>query len=679
MLAQIPISPQANTAFSRSPKGIEKAGEVGNDFSDTFEAAAAARRQKEFGVDGTSENDVQAKTHGKKECKSSQNPVHKGQNKKAPADSEKSGRKAEAPETETTGSEPASMEEAARHSENTTLLQGFLGNDVEENADVVEELNADAVLGPKDGEGLLGSAANLPGDPRSKPANEEAPKVKFVFLDSQKVPSDGTKNNGNASTPLQSPKDKANGDASTPLRPPKDNAPNFLDLGEKFTKGGIHGQGEEAKGTVTPKMDQEKIDPAKADTGNVKKAMENMAGAAVRASRLNNTPENTNKKTGTETPAIFSLKKGQFSEKSVKSAWKTKIAEKEGRKTDTKQTKLPKGRPGLSREAADKAKSAANTEKKMPVLNGPRVQKSSALTKDGIDLKQPSNVETAAANWRAVAGKQDLNKNSESAFELHRATESKENDARPAEKSPQKRTASSSSSPEGASRPTNEKPTDAQSSGSNANDREGRENREKQRVSTDKHSVGMTEKMEATKGDEGTPVPKAKYGAINGNDPVAAETGKEAQKPSVAKENLGSLVKTASFLLKNGRQEARIALHPDSLGHLKIRITMEQQQVTVRVMAETGAAKELIEHNLHQLKADFQQQGLEIAKFDVTLSQDSNSNNSSGAGQNPFLASNRSKGRLFRKQQGPQESASSEQRVVTPARGHHSDAVDFFA
>ena len=368
----------------------------------------------------------------------------------------------------------------------------------------------------------------------------------------------------------------------------------------------------------------------------------------------------------------------------------------------------------------------------MPALDGPGLKKSSALNKQGVELKQHVKVETAAGNWSTVDGNRDPNKRSAPYFEPHRATENKRSDARLAEKSDQKRNASSSSRTEGANRPTNGKPTDAQSSGANANDREGwenrekrhvstdknsvgvtkkmevtkgeegaavlkakygketdaqssgtnandregRENREKQRASTDKHSVGMTEKIEATKSEAGSPAPTAKYGPM---DPVAAETEKEVQKPSVVKENLGSLVKTASFLLKNGRQEARIALHPDALGHLKIRISMEQQHVTVRVMAETSAAKELIEHNLHQLKADFQQQGLEISKFDVTLSQDSNSGNSSGAGQNSFFSSNRAKGKSFRKQQSPQENGPSEQTVVTSARGHNRDAVDFFA
>ncbi|MCP4579266.1 MAG: hypothetical protein GY846_23580 [Deltaproteobacteria bacterium] len=170
---------------------------------------------------------------------------------------------------------------------------------------------------------------------------------------------------------------------------------------------------------------------------------------------------------------------------------------------------------------------------------------------------------------------------------------------------------------------------------------------------------------------------KARYGSNNGATPVTPETEKGIQQSPTGKENLGSLVRTTAFLLKNGRQEARMALHPESLGHLKIRILTENQQVTVKVMAETVAAKEMLEHNLHQLKADFQNQGLEITKFDVSLSQDSDRN---GAGQNPSFASNRTKDKTGpKKEENPRQDEKSEQTASNVNRMRHNNAVDFFA
>ena len=334
MLVQIPISPQANTAFSESPKGIEKVGKIGNDFSDTFEAAAAARRQNEFGVDETSENEIQAKIHGKGEDKSSKGPSDKDRLGKEAANSEKPGRKTEASEAEMIGSEPISMEEEVRHSQEqeATPFQGFLGNDPEKNADVIERL--------KEGKGLSGSSANDPGDPRSNPAVEEAPAVEFVSLESQKVPSDATKNNGDASTRPQSPKDKANGEASTLLRPPpQDKAPIFLDSGEKLTKSEIDDLAKQARGMPRFKMGEEKADAGNADAGNVKKAVENISGAAVKAFQRNHTSKNTKEKTAAETSAIFRLKKSQSFGKSVKSAWETKISDKKGRENRYEENK----------------------------------------------------------------------------------------------------------------------------------------------------------------------------------------------------------------------------------------------------------------------------------------------------------------------------------------------------
>ncbi|MBW1783769.1 MAG: flagellar hook-length control protein FliK, partial [Deltaproteobacteria bacterium] len=43
-------------------------------------------------------------------------------------------------------------------------------------------------------------------------------------------------------------------------------------------------------------------------------------------------------------------------------------------------------------------------------------------------------------------------------------------------------------------------------------------------------------------------------------------------------------------------------------------------QVTIRILTELPVAKEIIETNVHQLKADLQAHGLEIDKFEVSLS-----------------------------------------------------------
>ncbi len=51
-------------------------------------------------------------------------------------------------------------------------------------------------------------------------------------------------------------------------------------------------------------------------------------------------------------------------------------------------------------------------------------------------------------------------------------------------------------------------------------------------------------------------------------------------------------------------------------------VMTENQQVTVRMTAENQAVKGIIEQNLHVLKNELQQHGLQIQKFDVFVAQD---------------------------------------------------------
>ena len=210
--------------------------------------------------------------------------------------------------------------------------------------------------------------------------------------------------------------------------------------------------------------------------------------------------------------------------------------------------------------------------------------------------------------------------------------------------------------------------TETQTSKSGLDHREGQGETEKRNGFQGKDFHGILEKLEVTKGEDIAPVSKARYGSNNSNSPVGPEIEKETLRSSSGKENLGTVVRTAALLLKNGRQEARMALHPESLGHLKIRISTENHQVTVRVMADTVAAKELIEHNLHQLKTDFQNKGLEITKFDVSLSQDSARN---GAGQNPSFAPNRSRDKSGSKKEDPRQGEKAERTVLNVNRARH--------
>ena len=75
---------------------------------------------------------------------------------------------------------------------------------------------------------------------------------------------------------------------------------------------------------------------------------------------------------------------------------------------------------------------------------------------------------------------------------------------------------------------------------------------------------------------------------------------------------LNQIVEKAALNFKNGQAELRLNLKPDFLGQVHMRIVTENHMVTLKISTEFLAVKDFIENNIHQLKADLQNHGLEI-------------------------------------------------------------------
>jgi flagellar hook-length control protein FliK len=106
------------------------------------------------------------------------------------------------------------------------------------------------------------------------------------------------------------------------------------------------------------------------------------------------------------------------------------------------------------------------------------------------------------------------------------------------------------------------------------------------------------------------------------SSPKEAEAGqRELRTPTMEQ-----IVRRAVVLGRDGQHEARIDLKPEFLGHVRMQIITENQQVTVKILTEFGFVKDMIENNIHQLKADLQQQGLSVDKVDVAVSRDADGN-----------------------------------------------------
>ncbi|MEJ2283760.1 MAG: flagellar hook-length control protein FliK [Desulfobacterales bacterium] len=159
------------------------------------------------------------------------------------------------------------------------------------------------------------------------------------------------------------------------------------------------------------------------------------------------------------------------------------------------------------------------------------------------------------------------------------------------------------------------------------------------------------------------------------------ETASATKESDTAQRELRSqtmeqIVRRAVFQIKNGQQEARIDLKPDFMGHVRLQVTTENQQVTVKILTEFGYVKDMIENNIHQLKTDLQQQGLDVDKFDVSVSRDANGNKN-------HQENTEHAGRRFREDEAGDNRNSTEDRPDQKARSSRKSVsistVDFFA
>jgi len=71
---------------------------------------------------------------------------------------------------------------------------------------------------------------------------------------------------------------------------------------------------------------------------------------------------------------------------------------------------------------------------------------------------------------------------------------------------------------------------------------------------------------------------------------------------------------------KNGANEIRLQLRPETLGQMQLKILAQDQTISVKMVAETVMAREIIENNISQLRADLNALGLNVDKLDVEVS-----------------------------------------------------------
>ena len=90
------------------------------------------------------------------------------------------------------------------------------------------------------------------------------------------------------------------------------------------------------------------------------------------------------------------------------------------------------------------------------------------------------------------------------------------------------------------------------------------------------------------------------------------------------------IVEQAKVIVNNGGSEMEVNLKPEHLGKLQLKVTIENDVVTAKFVAESQQVKEIIESNLSQLKRDLQTNGMQV---DTILVSVGNQQGNEGFGQ----------------------------------------------
>jgi hypothetical protein len=124
------------------------------------------------------------------------------------------------------------------------------------------------------------------------------------------------------------------------------------------------------------------------------------------------------------------------------------------------------------------------------------------------------------------------------------------------------------------------------------------------------------------------PAPGLESSAIRpANSPTAAAPSSPAL--SAAPESAEVLAQVGDrvrMILREGRSEIRMSLEPPELGSVRVHIASEHGHVTVRMIAEVPAVRDVLENGLNQLRAGLENGGLDVDGFEVLVSDN-------GAGQ----------------------------------------------
>ncbi len=143
------------------------------------------------------------------------------------------------------------------------------------------------------------------------------------------------------------------------------------------------------------------------------------------------------------------------------------------------------------------------------------------------------------------------------------------------------------------------------------------------------HSLGARHKIESALFDNSQDTAKLQK-VVKTGDTVSAflkyehsaqnvdmKTHYQFQK--IADGNFDEIIKQFTLILNRGGGEARLHLHPESLGELKLRIKLSNNEVSTNMLVDNQSVKDLIMERLNVLTESLQEQGFHLGSFQVEV------------------------------------------------------------
>lgn len=153
---------------------------------------------------------------------------------------------------------------------------------------------------------------------------------------------------------------------------------------------------------------------------------------------------------------------------------------------------------------------------------------------------------------------------------------------------------------------------------------------------------------------------------------ATADTSEPVNKDDV----FAQIVEKAKVSLNHGNGEMEVNLKPAHLGKLHLKVSVENQLVTAKFVAESQQVKEIIETNLNQLRRNLQDNGIQVDQLMVSVGQ----HNNEGAFQNASHNSGGFTGQPDNTHTGNQEiSFKSKENPVRTGRSRGETAIDLIA